>query len=80
VYLLTELEEKIGYRFKNPNYLKTALTHSSYANEHKIPGGSNERLDFWEIPFLGWWYPIIYSNTFLTFLQGFDQKEGSFGL
>jgi ribonuclease III len=46
VYLLTELEEKIGYRFKNPNYLKTALTHSSYANEHKIPGGSNERLEF----------------------------------
>ena len=31
--MLKELEEKIGYRFHNPKYLATALTHSSYANE-----------------------------------------------
>lgn len=43
---LTELEEKLGYHFKNREYLKTALTHSSYANENKISGGSNERLEF----------------------------------
>ncbi len=43
---MNELEEKIGYHFKNESYLKTALTHSSYANETKATGGSNERLEF----------------------------------
>lgn len=38
------LEEKIGYKFKDINYLKTALTHSSYANEHGEK--SYERLEF----------------------------------
>lgn len=37
-------ETKIGYSFKNRAYLETALTHSSYANEHKLK--SNERLEF----------------------------------
>lgn len=43
---MTELEEKLQYRFKNPEYLKTALTHSSYANESPQKCGSNERLEF----------------------------------
>lgn len=43
---MNELEEKIEYHFKNQSYLKTALTHSSYANETKAAGGSNERLEF----------------------------------
>lgn len=43
---MTELEDNIGYHFKNQGILKTALTHSSYANETKCPGGSNERLEF----------------------------------
>ena len=43
---IAKLEEKLGYRFQNPEYLKTALTHSSYANECKKSGGSNERLEF----------------------------------
>lgn len=43
---MNELEEKIGYHFKDQSYLKTALTHSSYANETKATGGSNERLEF----------------------------------
>ena len=41
---MREIEEKIGYRFKNPDYLEKALTHSSYANEHNSE--SNERLEF----------------------------------
>lgn len=41
-----KFEEIIGYTFKNKNYIQQALTHSSYANEKKIPGGSNERLEF----------------------------------
>ncbi|MCM1059190.1 MAG: ribonuclease III, partial [Eubacterium sp.] len=39
------LEEKIGYKFKNKNLIEQALSHSSYANERKQPGGSNERLE-----------------------------------
>lgn len=42
-----ELEEIIGYHFKNRHYLTQALTHSSYANEKKLGKlGSNERLEF----------------------------------
>ena len=31
---LTKLEEELGYKFKNINFLKTALTHTSYAYEN----------------------------------------------
>ena len=41
-----ELEEKIGYRFKNPALLETALTHSSYVNEQGGGDESYERLEF----------------------------------
>ena len=43
---MKELEEKIGYCFKNQNYLRNALTHSSYANKARSAGSSNERLEF----------------------------------
>lgn len=44
---MRELEEKLGYRFKNIGLLEHALTHSSYANEHRALGiTSNERLEF----------------------------------
>ncbi len=36
--------KKLGYKFKNPGLLKTALTHSSFANETSVE--SNERLEF----------------------------------
>lgn len=36
--------EKIGYEFTNPELLKNALTHSSYANENGC--SDNERLEF----------------------------------
>ena len=39
-----KLEEQIGYQFRNDDLLETALTHSSYANEHH--GRSYERLEF----------------------------------
>ena len=45
---LEEYEKRIGYRFKNKDLLETALTHSSFANEHKCK--SYERLEFWGIP------------------------------
>lgn len=41
------LEKKSGYYFQNPHLLKQAMTHSSYANEHKAKGyHDNERLEF----------------------------------
>ena len=41
------LEAKLGYSFQNRQLLEHALTHSSYANEHKSEGlTSNERLEF----------------------------------
>ena len=44
---LRELQETIGYEFKDRALLKQALTHSSYANEHKMDHSHcNERLDF----------------------------------
>lgn len=40
------LEEKLGYKFKNPALLEQALTHTSYANERKDGCESYERLEF----------------------------------
>lgn len=44
---MRELEKKLGYRFRNIGLLEHAMTHSSYANEHRAEGiTSNERLEF----------------------------------
>ena len=44
---LSLLQKNINYKFKNPNLLKLAITHSSYANEHKMDiVDNNERLEF----------------------------------
>ncbi len=44
---MKEFEKIINYNFKNKNLLKEALTHSSYANEHKSSNMKcNERLEF----------------------------------
>ncbi len=41
---MKNVEDRIGYKFKNKNLLENALTHSSYANE--CNKASNERLEF----------------------------------
>lgn len=41
---MEELEKEIGYKFKNQELLKTALTHTSYAYEKNIQ--SNEKLEY----------------------------------
>lgn len=44
---MRELEEKLGYEFKDKELLCHALTHSSYANENRGKGiYSNERLEY----------------------------------
>ena len=45
--MIKDLEEAIGYRFRNISLLQNAVTHSSYANERWHNGLlSNERLEF----------------------------------
>ena len=44
---IRELEERIGYTFKDKSLIKQAMTHSSYANEMRILKSENyERLEF----------------------------------
>ncbi|MBQ9806199.1 MAG: ribonuclease III [Clostridia bacterium] len=46
---LQELQNRMGYRFANEEYLRRAMTHSSYANETGNPRHHllcNERLEF----------------------------------
>lgn len=43
---MEQLQNNLGYHFKNPALLSRALTHSSYANERHVDTGDNERLEF----------------------------------
>ena len=43
---MNELEQIIGYNFKNKALLKNALSHTSFVNEKKDGSASNERLEF----------------------------------
>lgn len=67
---MEQLEKKIGYTFKNKELLKTALTHSSYANEK---GGTkyNERLEFLGDSVLG----IITAEYLFTNHHDFPEGE-----
>ncbi|SFK48126.1 ribonuclease-3 [Lachnospiraceae bacterium KH1T2] len=48
-YPVSDLEEKIGYTFKNKSLLKSALSHSSYVNELTV----NKYPDYQRLEFLG---------------------------
>ncbi len=66
-----QLEQVIGYSFSNLALLTQALSHSSYANEHRAEGmGDNERLEF-----LGDSVLEIVSSEFL-YLSFPDKPEG----
>ncbi len=43
---MNDLQKNMGYTFRDPALLRTALTHSSYANETKKGTKCNERLEF----------------------------------
>jgi ribonuclease-3 len=41
------LQQSLGYRFRDPGFLRRALTHPSYVNEHpEDETGDNQRLEF----------------------------------
>lgn len=41
----SDIQQRIGYTFRDPELLERALTHKSYANESKVPY-HNERMEF----------------------------------
>lgn len=68
---LEELENRIGYHFKDKTLLKQALTHSSFANEQKI----NKFNDYERLEFLGDAILELVSSEFL-FHANLSMKEG----
>lgn len=68
---LEKFEKIIDYTFKNKNLLVQAFSHSSYANEKKIPEGSNERLEFLGDSVLS----IVVSDHLYKNLKGIAEGE-----
>lgn len=69
---MEQLEEKIGYRFKDKMLLRRALTHTSFANEQKInKNGHYERLEF-----LGDAVLELLTSEYL-YLNNEDMEEGA---
>ena len=50
---LTPLQEALGYRFRRPEVLHLALTHSSYAREMQAAAAGNPHPDNEQLEFLG---------------------------
>ena len=68
---MQELEKKLNYTFRDPGLLGEALSHSSYANEHRSAGlRSNERLEFLGDSVLG------FVTAEFLFVQHPDLPEG----
>ena len=68
---MQELEKKLNYTFRNPELLHEALSHSSYANDHRSAGRrSNERLEFLGDSVLG------FVTAEFLFVQHPDLPEG----
>lgn len=69
--ILGELEEKIGYFFKDKKLLRQAVTHSSYANEMNI----NKYEDYERLEFLGDAVLELVTSDFL-FRKRKENSEG----
>lgn len=67
---MTQLEQLIGYEFKDKQLLKIALTHSSYANEMKNEIKYNERLEFLGDSVLGLVTAEYYFNKYKDLPEG----------
>lgn len=70
-YSMEQLEQRIGYVFRNRSLLEQALTHSSFANEQKI----NRKKDYERLEFLGDAVLELVTSTFL-FGEYPDMPEG----
>ena len=68
---MRELQKAIGYTFRDPSLLETALTHTSYANEvYKDGLRSYERLEFLGDSILGFTAADYLISTFPTLHEG----------
>lgn len=68
---LKKLQENIQYHFEDIKLLKRALTHSSFANEHKESGlRYNERLEFLGDSVLGVTISYYLFNGYPTYPEG----------
>lgn len=65
---MKELQEKLNYSFKDRSLIVTALTHSSFANEHRCQ--SNERLEFIGDSVLGMVVALHLYRTFPKLPEG----------
>lgn len=55
---------KLGININNKELIKTALTHSSYVNEHRLVNSDNERLEFMGDAVLQMWSAhTLYATT-----------------
>ena len=70
---LTDFENVIGYNFTNREYLRTALTHSSYVNENKYKDASledNERFEFFGDAIIEFYISEYLFNKYHSFPEG----------
>jgi ribonuclease-3 len=67
---LNKIEKKIRYRFRNKDFLKTAMTHKTYAFEAQIPLEYNERLEFIGDSILGFLIAEMLYKTNKYFSEG----------
>lgn len=75
---MKEIEKKLDYVFTNKALLKTALTHSSYANERKRGSvESNERLEFLGDSILGMVVAEYLYNNYPYMKEGWMTKVRS---
>lgn len=69
--MLNKLEEALGYEFRNKELIRTALSHTSYANEtYKDTLRSYERLEFLGDAILGFATAEYLYHTFPTKQEG----------
>lgn len=68
--LLDHLQEVIGYRFKQPELLLEALTHSSYVQEDSRRGRDNERMEFLGDAVLNFLVSARLAETFPEYEEG----------
>lgn len=65
-----DLQKLVGYRFRNPQLLLEALTHSSYAREVSSPSRDNEQLEFLGDAVLNFLVSVRLANAFPQYEEG----------
>lgn len=64
-------EEKLRHHFRDRALLKTALTHSSFANESRAAGArATSGWSFWATLCWEWWWRMRSTGAFPTCLKG----------